>query len=338
MSDNITREPYRNAWYKQLQEEVSKITPHLVPEVENDDNGKILVAGQEGAFGWAQPPEELPVITESDEGKVLKVDAGVPKWLEDQDAEIPAHTTSDEGKMLSVNAQNNLEWEDDVLVVNVTESSGTYTADKTYAEIEKYALKGKISVRLGTYVFTNVGVVTGTGCTFYSSDNAWGSNIDNASNRIIYYIAKTSLVFLADGTIRRNAVRWYTSYAINITDGQAIDEFDYKIIQAFTSANSPRSSSLILRLTYNGNFTFVYPSYHDVNRGRVFANSVIGIEVYMSDSDRIPHVVTIPKLPTATAADAGKVLMVDANGDYTLGTVQGGSPHYAEVSLGISVE
>ena len=75
MSDNITREPYRNAWYKQLQEEVSKMTPHLVPEVENDDNGKILVAGQEGTFGWAQPPKELPVATSADEGKVLMVDA-----------------------------------------------------------------------------------------------------------------------------------------------------------------------------------------------------------------------------------------------------------------------
>lgn len=119
MSDNITREPYRNAWYKQLadavkkhDEEIAEMTPHLVPNVEEGDNGKILIAGEDGAFDWGQPPEELPVITEGDEGKVLKVDEGVPKWLEDKDAEIPSHTASDEGKMLSVNAQNGLEWKD----------------------------------------------------------------------------------------------------------------------------------------------------------------------------------------------------------------------------------
>ena len=37
---------------------------------------------------------------------------------------------------------------------------------------------------------------------------------------------------------------------------------------------------------------------------------------------------SIPSLPTATSADEGKVLMVDSNGDYVLGTVSGGIPNY----------
>ena len=89
MSDNITREPYRNAWYKQLadavkkhNEEIAEMRPHLVPEVEEDDNGKILIAGEDGAFNWGQPPEELPPSTQADNGKLLGVNSdGLPEWL-----------------------------------------------------------------------------------------------------------------------------------------------------------------------------------------------------------------------------------------------------------------
>ena len=118
MSDNIIREPYRNAWYKQLEDSVKELqsdieeaSEHLVPEVTSEDNGKILVAGEDG-YGWSQPPEELPEITSGDEGKVLKVDNGLPIWADDSDNELPTHTSAEAGKMLSVNNQNELEWAD----------------------------------------------------------------------------------------------------------------------------------------------------------------------------------------------------------------------------------
>jgi hypothetical protein len=47
---------------------------------------------------------------------------------------------------------------------------------------------------------------------------------------------------------------------------------------------------------------------------------------------------SIPSLPTATSADEGKVLMVDSNGDYVLGTVAGGTPHYGVITNISSVE
>lgn len=118
MSDNIIREPYRNAWYKQLSDNVEKLqneigeaSEHLVPEVEEGDNGKILVAGEDG-YSWSQPPEELPEITSGDEGKVLKVDSGLPTWADDSDNELPAHTSTESGKVLKVDSEGGLEWGD----------------------------------------------------------------------------------------------------------------------------------------------------------------------------------------------------------------------------------
>lgn len=104
MSDNITREPYRNAWYKQLKEAIENAEPRLVPVYSPEDADKILSIDEEGNQVWTQPPEELPLIHESDEGKVLKVDEGVPKWLEDKDAELPSATSADEGKVVMVDS------------------------------------------------------------------------------------------------------------------------------------------------------------------------------------------------------------------------------------------
>ena len=100
MSDNVTREPYRNAWYKQLQD---KVFPYLVPDSDSTLAGKVLSVDNEGNPSWSQPAEELPIITESDEGKVLMVDEGIPKW-KDAPVELPTATSADEGKVLMVDS------------------------------------------------------------------------------------------------------------------------------------------------------------------------------------------------------------------------------------------
>jgi len=339
MSDNITREPYRNAWYKQLQEEVSKITPYLVPEVENDDNGKILVAGQEGTFGWAQPPEELPVITESDEGKVLKVDDGVPKWLEDQDAEIPTHTASDEGKMLSVNTQNGLEWKnvpDEDMLITVTRSGTspnyTYSADKTYDEILPYAQKGKAVIHLvHNNNYARIASISGTNLIFRNITGFTSTSVSNSSTAVTDTITQLMCVIQPNNVVNASDLQMIKFFHY-ITDGELLDDEKYNKILTMMKKGGNVTLMLI-----DGNNTYALLRSFLTTQSMIFTNNECGIKATIG-TDKIVHITEIPKLPTATSADEGKVLMVDANGDYTLGTVQGGSPHYAEVSLGISVE
>ena len=50
---------------------------HAVPDIEETDVGKALVAGEDGA-AWSAI---LPAITESDEGKFLSVVDGAPAWV-----------------------------------------------------------------------------------------------------------------------------------------------------------------------------------------------------------------------------------------------------------------
>lgn len=56
---------------------------HAVPDIEETDVGKALVAGADGAE-WSAI---LPAITESDEGKVLMVVDGEAVWASLDDAE-----------------------------------------------------------------------------------------------------------------------------------------------------------------------------------------------------------------------------------------------------------
>lgn len=305
MSDNITREPYRNAWYKQLQEEVSKITPHLVPEVENDDNGKILVAGQEGTFDWAQPPEELPVITESDEGKVLKVDDGVPKWLTDSDTEY--------------------------LLVTITKNDNVYTADKEYSIIREFAIKGKAIV-IYDGLFYALARVADTFLLFARLfPNNAGSTTGTYDNYI--YFGKGTDTFqqfnISENSIVYNNVRYQWSLPLTVTNGNKISTAEYAMLQ--------RAINGVYSVAYYNNTVLALSKKNSGNTEFDFESSDGKVKAHIA-SNRTVTITTNNGIPTPTVADEGKVLMVDANGDYTLGTVQSGSPHYAEVSLGISVE
>lgn len=369
MSDNITREPYRNAWYKQLadavkkhDEEIAEMTPHLVPEVEDGDNGKILIAGEDGAFDWGQPPEELPVITEDDEGKVLKVDEGVPKWLDDQDAEIPSHTASDEGKMLSVNAQNGLEWKNvpaelptiestdegkvlkvnegvpkwledtdsEYLMVTIT-STGTspnlvFTADKDYNTIREFALKGKCIAKWDNYYYP-VTIISNNNVTFYSYmdsgkvliTKSQGTHYTSASVVSQMTIAVNIIISATSIDVIQNKFYDLTNVNINDTTTSLADAM-YNLIQYYCIYNA--CISVNYKITANNKLYKLLSEQQPDNTKMVFANYELGLRVIVH-SDKSITKESIPKLPTATSADEGKVVMVDSNGDYVLGTVQG---------------
>ena len=309
MSDNITREPYRNAWYKQLSdavkkhdEEIAEMLPHLVPDVEEGDNGKILIADEEGAFDWGQPPEELPIITESDEGKVLKVDEGVPKWLEDKDAEIPSHTASDEGKMLSVNAQNALEWKDvpdDVMIVHFedhTYASATppvHSCDKTFAEIKAHIESGKTVLAIHKSTFPTGQTTEGTTINLYYAHTLPYTG----TNPEVMEFVSNSLGVEQSGVT--------TDYSQCIGRTIRLNQDDTFTITTMTGyITSPNINAIGKFLKYTGVFQFEY--------------------------------VDVRELPAATSADEGKVVMVDSNGDYVLGTVSGGTPNYTPASLSLT--
>jgi len=328
MSDNITREPYRNAWYKQLadavkkhDEEIAEMTPHLVPKVEEGDNGKILIAGEDGAFDWGQPPEELPVITEGDEGKVLKVDEGVPKWLEDSDAEIPPHTASDEGKMLSVNAQNGLEWKNvptELLLITITENSGTYSADHTFTEIKNAINSGKNVVAFFNNTIFELYNVTTTTVSFLGIKGfhgITGDTIAGEMNSTLHELIVKMIAIKSTG-VTLTVVNYWTALHIGLADGVTLQASTYRYLQSIFSNGeciTVKYNDIILQpLKSTSDYTVLE-----------FVNAVEGIKATV-DANRLVTITEIPKLPAATSADEGKVLMVDSNGDYVLGTVASG--------------
>ena len=306
MSDNITREPYRNAWYKQLQdavekhdEDITKMTPHLVPDVEEGDNGKILIAGEDGAFDWGQPPEELPIITEGDEGKVLKVDEGVPKWLDDTDSECLLVTITRSG----------------------TSPNYTYSADKTYAEIKPYADKGRVIANYSG-VIAHVGASLGAYIQFVtpSTFQDHGQQVANVTSEIATDRINVQMILIySDNRVERYVLHGYVNYLINITDNTAVSADAYKFITKINVVGIIP----ILQYTLSNDKIMLLPSYYD-GTNYYFTNHVYGIKATVG-TDKVVHITQIPKLPTATSADEGKVIMVDSNGDYVLGTVSGNS-------------
>ena len=310
MSDNITREPYRNAWYKQLSdavkkhdEEIAEITPHLVPDVEEGDNGKILIAGEEGAFDWGQPPEELPIITESDEGKVLKVDEGVPKWLDDTDSEYLLVTVSRTG----------------------SSPNWTYVADKTYAQIRPFAEAGKCIVKYSrTNIFFVLHAVTTTSIMFIHPTEFHKRVIEqvsaSATDSRAEYGRVEGMTFTENG-ISFNDDFMYFEYGFAISNGETISERNYTSIKEIEN-----HITTVVEYEYNSKkVNLILSSRNLANTEFDFVNYEIGIKAHI-DANKFVTITQIPKLPTATSADEGKVVMVDSNGDYVLGTVQASSP------------
>lgn len=312
MSDNITREPYRNAWYKQLSdavkkhdEEIAEMAPHLVPEVEEGDNGKILIAGEDGAFDWGQPPEELPVITEGDEGKVLKVDEGVPKWLEDTDSE----------------------W----LLVNITRSGSspnfTYTTDKTYDEIRPYAEKGKCALLFNKGIYFVRGLDVSTNNTIDFEEHIYldsylvsNTNVNGMNEGFAGGIQQNGFTIKSDNTIEPhlNVVYFLRRFTMKYNDYFTEDVYN-KIKTSISVSSVP-----YLRYTVGSKmYYFLFSSSESNNTIMKFYNYELGLEATIG-ANRYCAITEIPKLPTPTSADEGKVLMVDSNGDYVLGTVASG--------------
>lgn len=330
MSDNITREPYRNAWYKQLSdavkkhdEEIAEMTPHLVPEVEEGDNGKILIAGEYGAFDWGQPPEELPIITEGDEGKVLKVNDGVPKWTPDL---------------------NSI----DVFKVLFTQNGNTITSDKTYAEITSAINDGKFVYGVldrtngiapvllmlgdynpGAYDFITVSLNLDT----YPVDNIYPYQIGT--------IGRVQLSVTNDVSFS-NSIAYY-GISFLYTDSSLNYELDRDFLNIYSpmiSQQYPIGKNAFNILVIGGTNSLEYYTLAYVDNTKVMWCRINDdkLETYTLDGTTntnktvVKSVKTLSTLPTATSADEGKVLMVDSNGDYVLGTVVSGSPHYTEIN------
>lgn len=273
MSDNITREPYRNAWYKQLSdavkrhdEEIAEMTPHLVPNVEEGDNGKILIAGEDGAFDWGQPPEELPIITESDEGKVLKVDEGVPKWLEDSDSEYLLVTITRNG----------------------TSPNFTYTADKTYDEIKAFAEVGKCILRYSKSIFELDRIDTNfirfrhqvsANETIYDTQPTFTRAYVKNVSRNIFEVYNDETVLLLD-------TRLHFSMPFIISDNEVLTDEIYGIIK-------DGYSDVTLRFTdSNGTYVMQYEKFE--NNNIIYSNSVNGYKATIG-TDKVVHITEIPK-------------------------------------------
>lgn len=287
MSDNITREPYRNAWYKQLQEAIKEAEPRLVPVYSPEDADKILSIDEEGKQVWREPPEELPVIQESDEGKVLKVEEGGPKWAEDSDNEIPSHTASDEGKMLSVNAQNGLEWKD---------------VPKELPEATS-ADEGKV-LSVDSNGLPEWATSSGGNIPIY--DMTWNNTSQTYE---LINTTKTELVALyTNGSPFLLRCSHNTKHGVFIPSGYDNNKlFCTRFISTY-------SNTCRTEVIYNTSET----------KFQIIARYVLLLEDsnqhnMMLTRDNNGHVSMI-SFPMPTSADAGKVLTVDSNGNYVLTT------------------
>lgn len=108
-------------------------------------------------------------------------------------ADVPA-TTSDYGKVLAVNSNGTPQWEQRNMIVTVTYSGGSYSADKTYSEILQAWNAGIPVVALCNNALMPLNVVDTTsylkfgGISYNYDDELWELNgITITSGNAVYY-------------------------------------------------------------------------------------------------------------------------------------------------------
>ena len=128
---------------------------NLIPDITQADEGKVLMADENGEPKWTSIPSQLPTIS-GNNGKVLKVNSGATgvEW-DDESTDLPSVSSTDNGDVLTVVegqwAKATPSGGGEEYLVTYSINGETVTCDKSFADIKEAWEAGKKLVAKSQY-------------------------------------------------------------------------------------------------------------------------------------------------------------------------------------------
>lgn len=399
MSDNVTREPYRNAWYKQLQEAIKQheddmsslrneidtdIKPNLVPEVIEGDDGKVLKVKNNKAE-WAEPDIKTvefevdnTVSPATSEASLTYAEvqsalaSGSTILAKYSEASVPASGIPIEDKNFYIQKMaavgitlNDADFDgynySFLIEMDLPVTNAEYGIALYLLKYDKFVLKGAFNdnylsnntfyimqlgggnddsgigfidatwnngdtvARIISYhpnttsaIYTNSYLTATNNASMYGNQymysSGYVSNMNYRDTLFPRYLSpdKTSKLYIGSNTtLYRADTSTYQSYGTllgELTEQSATNI--HKLISSST-ITTELITAVIEKISYNDYILFVFVDENNIKFLKYNSDGTFTL------SDGL---VSSKELPAATSADVGKVLTVDANGNYVLAT------------------